>query len=228
MSKDKSPKESGAETPKHELYERIKKPLPMNIRHWLTTVDAKKALDFKMTEFCGDHSEHQPDKYGCDFDKVTTEAIVSRIEVFLKNDKYIEGYKLNFKANPSSPIAEISRGIVTSTKVKKFDVDTDDKITNVTLHAGLVGDFGNTKVMYGIGVGTARAKSMYLGVDRSPSKGPEDKGSENIVSSTPHTNWSFKGLWFEEGSAFDRMGIFYGKDAHDPVEKDVVMWPSIR
>ena len=169
-----------------------------------------------MTEFCGDHSEHEPPKFGCDFDNVINTATVSKIEVSLKDKKYIEGYKLSFRSNSC---ADINHGTLTPSNVKKFDVDANDKITAVTLHAGRVSEFGSTKVIYGIGIATARAKSAYLGADRNLVTEPED-----LLSNAPHMNWSFKGLWYEGGDAFDRMGILYGRDAQDPVDKLVVLY----
>ena len=169
-----------------------------------------------MTEFCGDHSAHEPPNFGCDFDKVINTATVSKIEVSLKDNKYIEGYKLSFRNNS---YAEINHGTLTPPNVKKFDVDANDKITAVTLHAGRVVDFGTTKVIYGIGIATARAKSAYLGADHDKVTEPED-----LLSNAPHMNWSFKGLWYEQGAAFDRMGIVYGRDTQDPVEHSVVLY----
>ena len=209
IAKDKP--QADLQISKHELYTRVNKPLPENIQNWLTHVDEKKALDFKMTEYCGDHSKHQPPKWECDFDKVNTSAIISNVEVFVKNEKFIEGYRLTVRNG-----VKISRGITTSPDVKSCNVDDNDKITAVTLHADHVGF--EAKTIYGIGIATARAVGHYLGAAHGQKKERED-----LLSSAPHPNWSFKGFWYEEGDAFDRMGVFYGLDSQDPVKDVVVM-----
>lgn len=200
--------------PAHKFYNAVRKPLPQNINQWLSKVDEKKSQEFKMTEYAGDHSTHEPSGYGCDFDKISTAEIVTKIEVFIERN-YVKGYTLTYsKTDP------ITRGKQTPT-VKTFTVDEKDKITAVTLHAAS-GEFGSTKVIYGIAVATARARSEYLGVPHQDIKSPASE-REDLLSSAPHPNWSFKGFWYEEGNAFDRMGLFYGFDAKDPVENLVVL-----
>ena len=173
-------------------------------------VDTNKAKDFIMTDYSGDDNpNHEPQNMACDFDHITNSTLVSRIEAWVTDDRYIDSIRLSFRYND---IPSISHGKCKGPATHTFNVNNDDKITQVNLQSGALPNFGSTKVIFSIEVGTARGKGMYMGAGFA-----QVTNKEALHSSAPYPNWSFKGFWVEEGTAFDRMGMFYGLDSSDPV-----------
>ncbi|KAF4946493.1 hypothetical protein FGADI_11131 [Fusarium gaditjirri] len=170
----------------------------------------EKASKFFMTACAGDGSKHEPDTIINDFPTVTNSHIVKGVSVWTNisnTNSYILAYELHFIGKPSHFCSHDKKaGIPPNSDKSDFTVtDASDRITSVQITAGKFPDFP-VKVISSIAFTTANGQSVKLGMDVPPDQ------SDTLWTDAPAANYSFKGFWGESGSAFDRLGVFYGLD----------------
>lgn len=169
-----------------------------------------KSSKFLMTAWAGDHTKHEPGTVFNDFSVVTNSHIVKSVSVWTNDKKgssFIVAYQLDFTDKPSHFRSHDGKpGHPPNSTLKTFAVtNVGDHITSVQITAGKFPDFP-VKVISSITLTTAKGQSAKLGMDAPPEQ------SDTLWTDAPVANYSFKGFWGESGSAFDRLGVFYGLD----------------
>ncbi|EXL96786.1 hypothetical protein ACKRZS_005818 [Fusarium odoratissimum] len=200
--------------PAPTLHERLyyaPKELPDHFKPmYETALKDPKSSKFLMTAWAGDHTKHEPGTIINDFPSVTNSHIVKSVSVWINNkssNNYIVAYQLDFTDKPSLFRShDNTPGHPPNSTPKTFAVtNVGDRITSVQITAGKFPDFP-VKVVSSITLATAGGQSAKLGMDVPPDQ------SDTLWTDAPVANYSLRGFWGESGSAFDRLGVFYGLD----------------
>ena len=174
-----------------------------------------------MSEYAGDASKHEPDATFYDRDDISTKSTVTKVE-FWGKDNCITAYRLTYqdgKTVPSKHDEPRYKNIGTRAPDSTFNLISGDKIVHVVIDAAKTTNIVDHSVCVRIALITLKGgHHFYDPSNLTPEHHKKDETRTHLITRSPHSSWSLKGFWGQQGDAFTRLGVFWGKD--EPADKN--------